>query len=121
MELADDDLHAAKSLLRENAPRSSVICFLSQQAAEKSLKAFLSFRGIKFQRTHNLVALLLVCEKDVPDFRSLRAEAELLNPYGLKVRYADDYIPVDANDARMAVEKAGAIVGFVKKDLKATG
>jgi hypothetical protein len=52
---ADRDLAAATYELQAAPPFADDIVFHAQQAAEKSLKAFLSWHGIPFRKTHNLV------------------------------------------------------------------
>ena len=51
---AAKDQNAAKVLLQAEPSRS---VFHSQQAAEKAIKAFLTFHQIAFRRTHNLTDL----------------------------------------------------------------
>ena len=57
LRFADEDLDAAQRLLadRSSAPRH--VCWHSQQAAERALKAALVFEGIDFPFTHDLNAL----------------------------------------------------------------
>jgi hypothetical protein len=61
------------------------ICFHSQQAAEKYLKAYLVLRDITFKKTHSLVYLLdLLGEfETIPD--TIYRAAEILEDYGVEV------------------------------------
>ena len=52
---AAKDLAAADYELRADPPFVEDIVFHSQQAVEKSLKAFLSWHVLPFRKTHNLV------------------------------------------------------------------
>ncbi len=63
VEKAEGDYHSTVSLhrLRSN-PEPDNVCFLSQQCAEKYLKAFLVDRGINPPHIHDLVGLLNQCE-----------------------------------------------------------
>jgi HEPN domain-containing protein len=54
---AHKDLGAALHELTADPPFLEDIVFHAQQAAEKSMKAFLSWRGRPFRKTHNLVEL----------------------------------------------------------------
>ena len=54
---ANEDLAAAEGLI-EHILTPRHVCFLSQQAAEKAIKAVLVFSQIDFPRTHDLEALL---------------------------------------------------------------
>lgn len=58
---ARKDLDAADYELRADPPFSDDIAFHAQQAVEKTLKAFLSWHGIPFRKTHNLVELGGAC------------------------------------------------------------
>lgn len=53
-----DDLRNANVLLKEGGTIDAV-CFHSQQAVEKFLKAFLVFHGLRIKRIHSLVTLIL--------------------------------------------------------------
>lgn len=54
---ARQDLTAAQTLAGQNQSFPQQICFLSQQAAEKSLKAVLIFLQIEFPCRHDLELL----------------------------------------------------------------
>ncbi len=54
----DEDLNAAKSLLWHGETFLSTVCFHSQQAAEKYLKAFLTRHQVEFPKTHDIGELL---------------------------------------------------------------
>jgi HEPN domain-containing protein len=51
---AKSDLDAAYTLLEKGDFFPRQICFMSQQAGEKALKAVLVFLDIKFPKTHDL-------------------------------------------------------------------
>ena len=53
---ARDDFTSAEILLREG--RYSKVCFLSQQAAEKAIKALLIFKFKKFEKIHSVAELV---------------------------------------------------------------
>ena len=55
---AEEDLNAAKSLVTYGDTFLSTVCFRSQQAAEKYLKAFLTNRQVEFPKTHDIDELL---------------------------------------------------------------
>jgi len=54
---AESDLSLA-STKPEGAILPGTLCFLAQQACEKSLKALLIYCGIQFPRTHNINVLI---------------------------------------------------------------
>ena len=49
-----EDLDVARVLLTSHASASRHVCWLSQQAAEKALKAVLVLEGIEYPFTHDL-------------------------------------------------------------------
>ena len=54
---AGKDLATAEYELRADPPFADDVVFHAQQAAEKSVKAFLSWHRVPFRKTHNLVEL----------------------------------------------------------------
>jgi HEPN domain-containing protein len=66
---AQQDLESAEWLLARAIPLCSAAGFHSQQAGEKVLKAYLTWRDERFERTHSLVALIAhftVCHSMLP-------------------------------------------------------
>src|SRR5437016_197750 len=63
------------------------ICFLSQQCAEKYLKARLTEAGIRFQRTHNLVHLLSLLRRIEPLWLIMELRLRRLSDFAVAVRY----------------------------------
>jgi HEPN domain-containing protein len=61
--------------------------FHTQQAAEKSLKAFLCWHDKPFRKTHDLRELLdLACSIE-PEMENLRGSIEALTPFAWEFRY----------------------------------
>ncbi|MBI4648165.1 MAG: HEPN domain-containing protein, partial [Bacteroidia bacterium] len=70
---------------------TSAISFHSQQSVEKFLKAYLVYKDIEFDRTHDVDFLLSECmsiEKN--GFEEL--DLKNLNDYAVTVRYPDDFM-----------------------------
>jgi HEPN domain-containing protein len=57
LEKAAEDLAAAAHDLRADPPLCGDTAFHAQQSVEKALKAFLTWRGREFRKTHNLIEL----------------------------------------------------------------
>ncbi|MBM4048381.1 MAG: HEPN domain-containing protein [Planctomycetes bacterium] len=93
-------------------------CFHAQQAAEKCLKAYLTYREIDFPFIHNLEKLIEVCATCDPAFQSIKPLAELLTPYAVELRYDADFWP-DIHTAGEAMRIALKIRGFVLERLPA--
>src|SRR5690606_5263203 len=60
-EKGDADLRSARILLEADPPLTDVVCFHSQQAAEKYLKSFLVYHDVEPPYTHSLTTLLSLC------------------------------------------------------------
>ena len=116
------DLRVARLLLRSGAEAEPYhTAFWAQQSAEKAIKAGLVYAGVPFSRTHDLNELV---ELLPADYRTRRVAGALgeLSDYGVETRYPDLGEPEPTEeDARRAVEQAGAVQGAVQRDLEAHG
>ena len=103
---AEEDFNAGKSLITYGSSFLSTVCFHSQQAAEKYLKAFLTYHQIEFPKTHDIDELLdLIARTDSKLSESLRDVIVLTN-YGVDVRYPGDFPNVTSSDAQQAIQMA---------------
>ena len=97
-----------------DAPLDTAI-YHCQQAAEKSLKGWLAWRGITLAKTHDLIQLVAEAADVTPDFVKFEQAAEILTPYVSAFRYpglTDEPMPSRAEfDA--ALQHAQAIYDFV--------
>ena len=123
LEDAEDDYAAATDLARLG--RYSKACFLSQQAAEKALKALLMARVGRYERTHSVYALLLTAERsgiEVP--QELKDAAEELDRHYVPSRYPNAWPwgPPHAHyrekDAENCLKNAKTILEYVKSLLR---
>lgn len=105
---ADEDLLAVRNLLAATEVPWSIVCFHSQQAAEKYLKAFIVSSGTKPEYIHDLIRLLKVCTMTDPSVAVLEADCRSLNSYAADVRYPDleeEATEVMARDALGAAQR----------------
>ncbi len=110
---AEEDFNAAKSLLACGESFLSTVCFHSQQAAEKYLKAFLTYHQAEFPKTHDIDELLdLIAPTDSKLSESLR-DVIVLTHYGVDVRYPGDFPNVTSSDAQQAIQMAEKVRRFV--------
>ena len=114
---ARQDLEAAAWLLESPQALTNAVGFHCQQSAEKSLKAYLTWRDEPFEKTHSLVALVGMCLKYTPDFNELRKAATILTPYAVTVRYPGDLPEISNQEAREAVELARQTWRFILDQL----
>jgi HEPN domain-containing protein len=110
--LAGLDLQAGEKALRGDDPLPRDACFHAQQAAEKSLKAYLVSRGVHPRRTHHLGALLGECADLDEGFRVLAAACEFLNPFAIETRYPSRITHYTLEQARRALDLAKQIAEF---------
>lgn len=99
----------------------SGVCFLSQQIAEKALKAYLFHQKQKLIRTHDLERLLEKCLTFDKDFLSLKQNCQILNDYYIDTRYPDIWDIGRFDDEKMAQEALSftkEIYDFVAKKLE---
>lgn len=117
LQKADNDLTTAKhelDLPTDETVKESV-CFHSQQAAEKLLKAFLISKNEEFGKTHNLELLLQLCAKHDKDF--LKCELGELTEYPVGIRYPGDFFEPDIQETKLAYKIANNIKTFVNHKL----
>lgn len=109
---AERDLHAARVNLE--ADLFDVAAFLSQQSAEKALKAVCIAQSGDLWKTHDLVALAR--ELDAPDAVVDRCKS--LSPHYFATRYPPEAgAEYTREDAETALEHAREVVGWSKDQL----
>jgi HEPN domain-containing protein len=114
---ADQDMKVSEALLAAEQPFLYPACFHAQQAAEKYLKALLTWHQIEFPKTHAIEQLLdLIKHADAETALSLR-DAAVLSPYGVDIRYPSDQPEPNLEETRQAVELAGKVRDAVLKAL----
>jgi HEPN domain-containing protein len=104
---ADSDLAAAEVCLTTRKALDAA-CFHCQQAAEKSLKAWLIATGVRFPFVHDLRRLLNLCASAEPSFQQLEPFALSLNPFAVDTRYDNEFWPTP-DEVEQALGAARAI------------
>jgi HEPN domain-containing protein len=110
---SERDLGAARFLCDSPESFLDVVVYHCQQSAEKSLKAYLTYQDVIFQKTHNLSSLLELCLEFDERFESLRDAAEILTPYATEFRYPGEIIEPEEEDVKEALEMAETVLSFV--------
>ena len=117
MRKADLDMAVLPSLLEHGEDFAGHVGFHSQQAAEKYLKALLTYRQIEFPKTHDIERLLSL----LVDHGELLPEelegASILTAYGVNARYPST-TELTAKQAREAIELASMVRDFVKPKVR---
>lgn len=89
LRLANTDLIGSKALLELGENFYALLAFHAQQAAEKSLKAYLVFNSIRVPKTHDLSDLLALIELKNLDFARSLKQTTILTDYAVAYRYPD--------------------------------
>ncbi len=120
LQYARDDLAVAEELSALEPQRHRHICWLSQQAAEKAMKAVLVFLQIPFPFTHDLDALRDLIPPDwvlASEHRDLADLAE----WAVESRYPGSWPEPTFLDAESALSQARGLVASVVRDLEEHG
>jgi HEPN domain-containing protein len=105
-------LRVAKRCVTEFQPKEiHVAASLSQQAAEKALKAFILSRDAIPPKIHDLTVLCGICATYDTLFQDLSEACGMLTPFAVGARYPDE-IEITDSQAEFAIEKADMIHGF---------
>ena len=115
----EDDLHAMRAVARDPESPSRMACFLAHLVTEKALKATLIDAGVPFKKTHDLVALHAMCIQvgRLPGVGV--ATLEVLDPWAVDGRYADDLAEANAELADSLAGFAEQVVAGVRPELGA--
>lgn len=112
LEKADHDRAGAEAALQHTPPVTDIAAFHCQQAVEKMLKGFLLHLEQPFERTHDLVELLAVCENHDAAFEIFRDSVGTLTPYAVRFRYPGPADPT-LEEAQSAFATVKAVWTFV--------
>ncbi len=120
LRFSEEDLDVALRLITGPPPAPRHACWLSQQAAEKALKAALVLDGVDFPFTHDLDALRNL----LPDIWPVRTEHDdlaELTEWAVETRYPGDWPePTDA-DAICAESEARAVHKSIAAEFRRRG
>lgn len=118
VEKAENDLRMAVLALKHGGRRlpTDMICFHAQQCVEKYLKALLTWRSLRFPRTHDIMeSVARLAERDRPALTI--EESETLTRYATVTRYPGDYEPLSLTEARTAVRLARRVRKHIRSRL----
>lgn len=116
---ADQDFNFAKhSLIEQNLSYFDQICFFFHQAAEKYIKAYIVKFDLKFQKLHDLVKLLQICQDHDAELEVLKESAAFLTPFYTETRYTDEVFAIATKEqAEEACRHAEKIQQLIRKKL----
>jgi HEPN domain-containing protein len=102
---ANEDLDAANLLIKQKRPRTGVAAFHTQQAAEKFLKAFLTWHDRRFKKIHDLKELARACELIDNALGSEAHQLATISPWAIETRYPGDWSPPTRKEVSKAIQK----------------
>ncbi|MBI3048963.1 MAG: HEPN domain-containing protein [Acidobacteria bacterium] len=103
------DLRAGRHASAADPPLLDDAVFHAQQAAEKSLKAFLAWHDRPFRKTHDLAELGRACVELDVSLEPLLREAASLTEYAWKFRYPGAPDEPSRNETETALDTAGEV------------
>jgi HEPN domain-containing protein len=108
-QFANADLASAEYLQGMSPQPLEIICYLSEQSAEKFLKGYLIFKGVEnIPKTHNLILLCEKCSDFDISFRDIEKACGVLTRYGVQPRYPHE-MGLTEHDVQKALEYARQI------------
>lgn len=120
LEAAERDVGALRVMRRSHEIPDEVFGFHVQQAAEKSLKAWLALLGKVYPLTHNLEALLeLLSERNDVSCRFRKLID--YTPYAVEFRYEGVESGTEPIDRKSALTLVEALLAQVRRQLPETG
>ena len=115
--LAEMDIATAHHMFNTYHPKPlEVVCFHSQQAAEKIVKCYLVSKGIEPPKTHDMQILIEMCIELNDAFNEIYVEATTLTNYAVRLRYPAE-IGLLESDASKAILNADKVMNFVKSQV----
>lgn len=114
---AESDLRAAQTLFESREFFPLQICFLSQQCAEKTIKAVLVFEEVNFPKVHDLDRLRDLTpngwkvKQQFPDLAELTI-------WAVESRYPGDMPTISENEAREALRLAESVFHSVSREIQ---
>lgn len=118
--IARRDLDSAKRLLAGEPPYRDTAAYHCQQAAEKSLKCFLTATGTPFPKTHDLTVLVALAAAMDASARQWEEAAIVLTPYATLYRYPDAFPEPGEADLGEAISLAENLLAEIGKKLSMT-
>ncbi|MBN2550405.1 MAG: HEPN domain-containing protein [Anaerolineales bacterium] len=110
-----DFLTAGREYRVRKAPNYDAVCFHSQQAAEKYLKAILQESGKLIPRLHSLADLLALITKIDGSFLLLQADLNVMEGYAVLFRYPG--LVADKVEAKAALQASKRVRAFTRVKL----
>ena len=115
---AESDLKLALLGMDDPDVRREMVCFHTQQAAEKAIKAVLLAWNIEFPLTHDIGELLEIAEENGLPLSGSVSRADSLTPYAVLTRYPGFWEEILPEDVEEAIEVAQDALRWAEDMLK---
>ncbi len=116
---ADGDYHSALRECRARKhPNYDAAGFHAQQSIEKYLKAILQLKSIRFEKVHDLLALMKLCLPIVPELEMHKELLSYLNPFAVVFRYPGE--SATREEALQAIKAMKTLKPILRKILGLT-
>ena len=120
-EIGSNEYAAAKHLFDTMKPMPiEIVCYLSQQAVEKSIKAILYHLEKDVLETHSIIKLLENVNEDTQLIHLDKRDAARITRFATRTRYAERRMDVTEDDAEFALRHANQILSRAKQVLNVT-
>ena len=119
LQRVEGDLRAAEVDLAAHPPLFGDAAFHCQQAAEKTVKAFLTWHDLPFRRTHDLTELGRQCASLDASIEPICQRIEPLTAYAWVFRYPGAVEEPDREDVEQALALAREVYAAVLSRLPA--
>lgn len=114
---ANHDLRMTELALNDSPPLTDLAVYHAQQAAEKAMKGFLTWKERIFRKTHNLVELGEACVTMLPELESIFHDAAYLSGYAWQYRYPGDMEDPSIDEAKSALNQSRKVVESILEKL----
>ena len=114
LEQAQSDLNLAKVARNLEDVLPEQAAFHAQQCVEKAIKAVLISRNTYFPPTHDIQALVDICQNAAIQFPDEASESADLTPYAVGGRYLELEEPLSESDLEHGIELATKVLAWAK-------
>ncbi|HEX5315691.1 MAG TPA: HEPN domain-containing protein [Candidatus Kapabacteria bacterium] len=115
---AEHDWRAIRAIEASHERSWPAISFHAQQAAEKTLKAFLAYHKVKPPRTHDLEGLLDACISYDTLLGELRIDANFLTQFAVAARYFEVEDEFSEESGQEAIAAAKRLCAAIQERIK---
>ncbi|MBI4405556.1 MAG: HEPN domain-containing protein [Deltaproteobacteria bacterium] len=116
LRIAEGDCKSAGKLFAAGGGRPENVCFIAQQAIEKSIKSVLCYHQIAYPHTHDLNLLL----KKLPPKVQAPSGYELgvLTEYATVRRYEEGIVELSRDDLQLVLDITTKVVVWAQKCIR---